>query len=59
MGRVRKHRSAAHFLPAGLSVAYLQIHMRHRDPKSTLTYTHVSDIEAAEVASNLWEKVRL
>jgi hypothetical protein len=56
MGRVRKHRSAAHLLPARLSVAYLQIHIRPRDPKSTLTYAQVSDIEAAELASRLWER---
>jgi type 1 fimbriae regulatory protein FimB len=48
---ILKHSILAHLLRAGASVAYLQIAAGHKDPKSTLCYTHVSDNEAAEVVS--------
>ena len=57
MGRLRKHSSAAHLPRTGMSVAYLQMRMGHPDPESALTYTHVSDIESAEVASILLGEV--
>jgi hypothetical protein len=40
-----------------MSVAYLQMRMGHPDPEIALTYTHVSDIESAEVASILLGEV--
>jgi site-specific recombinase XerD len=48
---ILKHSILSHLLRAGASVAYLQIAAGHKDPKSTLSYTHVSDNEASEMVS--------
>jgi integrase/recombinase XerD len=48
---ILKHSLIAHLLRAGASVAYLQIAAGHKDPKSTLSYTHVSDAEASEMVA--------
>jgi type 1 fimbriae regulatory protein FimB len=54
---ILKHTAASHLLRAGMNIAYLQVRLGHADPKSTLAYTHVTDNEAAEVASSLLGQV--
>jgi site-specific recombinase XerD len=45
---ILKHSLASHLIRAGASVAYVQIRCGHKDPKATLSYTHITDLEAAD-----------
>jgi site-specific recombinase XerD len=52
-----KHALASHLIRNGASVAYVQQALGHKDPKSTLSYTHITQTEAAEVVSSVLGKV--
>jgi site-specific recombinase XerD len=48
-----KHALASHLIRNGASVAYVQQALGHKDPKSTLSYTHITQTEAAEVVTSV------
>jgi site-specific recombinase XerD len=48
---IAKHSLASHLIRNGVSVAHLQQILGHRDAKSTLAYTNISQTEGAEVQS--------
>jgi type 1 fimbriae regulatory protein FimE len=52
-----KHALASHLIRNGASVAYVQQALGHRDPKSTLSYTHITQTEAAEVVTSTLGRV--
>jgi site-specific recombinase XerD len=54
---ILKHSLASHLTRNGVHVAYVQQALGHRDPKSTLLYTHITDREAAVVLSSALSKI--
>ena len=49
---ILKHSFCSHLIRAGASVAYVQQAAGHKDPKATLSYTHINQEEAAAVVSS-------
>ncbi len=52
---ILKHSLAAHLIRAGVGVAHVQQVLGHRDPKSTLAYTHITQSEAAVAANKVMD----
>jgi site-specific recombinase XerD len=50
---ILKHSLASHLIRNGASVAYVQQLLGHKDAKSTLCYTHITQKEAAVVANKV------
>lgn len=44
---ILKHSICSHMVRAGVEVAYIQQAMGHSDPKSTISYLHITQSEAA------------
>ena len=54
---ILKHSLASHLIRHGANVAYVQQALGHADPKSTLSYTHITQTEASAVVSNVMNAV--
>jgi type 1 fimbriae regulatory protein FimE len=48
-----KHALASHLIRNGANVAYVQQALGHKDPKATLSYTHITQREAADVVTSV------
>lgn len=54
---ILKHTLASHLIRNGADTAYVQQALGHADPKSTLSYTHITDNEAAVVKNAVLGRV--
>ena len=52
-----KHSLATHLIHNGANVAYVQQALGHKDPKSTLCYTHISDEQAGSMVEKFMGQI--